>query len=124
MRFHDGHLDGYTVSDRGKTVVLHLRWDHPGSPQDPSNIRFSDVMLYHFTHTSGATITDVAEIPVAELTEKLAPELAEWSRMYGVRGWRTSATDYAADLQAAGLKAWRIHAAVGFAGFIIARAAE
>jgi len=124
MRFHDGHLDGYTVSDRGKTVVLHLRWDRAGSPQDPSNIRFSDVALYHFTHTSSARITDVEEISVAELIETLAPELAEWNRSYGLRGWRTSAADYAADLQADGFKAWRIHAAVGFAGFIIARAPE
>jgi len=123
-RFRDGHLDGYTVSDRGKTVVLHLRWDYPGSPQDPSNIRFSDVALYHFTHTSGAKITDVEETSVAELIENLAPTLAGWNRIYGLRGWRTSAADYATDLQAAGLKAWRIHAAVGFAGFIIARAAE
>jgi hypothetical protein len=124
MRVHDWFLDGYSVSDGGKTVVLHLLWNYPGQPQSHSVVRFSDVALYHFTHTADAILLDVEEVPVTTLIEEIASELSEWTRLNSLRGWRTSKADYAADLQAAGFKAWRIDAAIGFAGFVIARTAE
>ena len=124
MRYHDWHLDGYSVADRGKSVVLHLLWDYPGQVRERSDIRFSDVALYHFTHTGGAIITDIDEIPLATLIDQISGELVEWSRLYGLNGWRSSAADYKEHLDASGLKAWRIESAIGFSGFVVARKAE
>ena len=124
MRYHDWHLDGYSVSDGGKSVVLHLLWDYPGQARERSNIGFSDVALYRFTHTGGAIITDIDEIPVATLISQIEGELVKWGRLQGLDGWRSSANDYKEHLEATGLKAWRIESAIGFSGFVIAREVE
>jgi hypothetical protein len=96
----------------------------PGQPKDRSIIRFSDVALYHFIHTSGAILIDIGEIPVATLLEEIASDLSDWDRMYGLRWRRASKEDCVADRQAGGLKAWKIDSAMGFGGFVIARMAE
>ena len=51
MRYHDFHLREYRVSDFGKHITLDLVYDYAGKPKERSQIEFSDVALYNFTHT-------------------------------------------------------------------------
>jgi hypothetical protein len=61
MKYHDYHLQGYTVADFGGKVTLHLVLDYPGRSRDESYIEFSRVALYNFTHTTAAIVTDIVE---------------------------------------------------------------
>lgn len=121
MRFHDFHLAGYTVTDFGGTIALDLVYDYPDQPRETSRIKFSDVAAYHFVHTGGAIITDIDEIPVPHLLEKVGDQLAEWNRMHGLLHWDADREQYAATLKEKGYRAWTIESAVGFEGFVIAK---
>jgi hypothetical protein len=122
MRFHDYHLSGYEVLDRGETIILHLAYGYPGEATDESHIRFSNVALYNIVHTSNAIITDIEEVPVSDLVQELGNDVAEWNRMYAVKLWKDSVQNYSLTLQTEGYIAWRIDSAIGFHGFVIAKA--
>ena len=123
MRFHDFHLTAYTVSDFGATIVLDLLYDYPEQHREISRIKFSDVAAYHFVHAGGAVILDIAEIPVGDLINGSGDELAEWWRLHGgYIHWREDRTDYIATLEEKGYRAWTIDSAVGFEGFVVAKA--
>lgn len=124
MRYHDYHLGKYEVSDRGGTIALHLVYGYPGEETDKSCIRFSNVALYNFVHTAHAIITDIEEVAVSDLLDEIGNEVAEWHRMYCVKLWKDSLPGYIATLQAESYRAWRIESAIGFYGFVIARAVE
>jgi hypothetical protein len=123
MRFHDFHLAAYSVSDFGATIVLDLVYDHPEQHREISHIKFSDVAAYHFIHTGGAIILDIAEIPVATLINGIGDELSEWWRLHGgYIHWREDRLEYVATLEEKGYRAWTIGSAVGFEGFVVAKA--
>lgn len=121
MRFHDYHLNKYEVTDNGETITFSLVYDYPGTEKDQSCIKFSDVALYNFIHTSGAIITDIEELPIPDLILEVGGQLAEWNRMYGIRFWKDSAQNYSFKLQSEGYRAWCIESAIGFYGFVIAK---
>ena len=122
MRFHDFHLAGYTVSDFGGTIVFDLVYDYPRQPPKTSRIKFSDVAAYHFIHTGGAIILDIAELPLAELLQQVGDQLAEWWRLHrGFAHWSDDRAKYLATLEQEGYHAWTIDSAVGFEGFVIAK---
>jgi hypothetical protein len=122
VRFHDFHLASYTVSDHGATIVLELVWDYPGEPYETSRIKFSNVAAYHFIHTGGAIILDIAELPLAELLQQIGDQLAEWWRLHGgYAHWNDDRSKYLATLEQRGYHAWRIGSAIGFEGFVIAK---
>ena len=123
MLYHDYHLSKYEVSDRGETITLHLVYGYPGEETAQSCIRFSDVALYNFVHTANAIIVDIDELPVADLLQEIETEVGEWRRMYSVRFWEDGFQEYVALLQERAYKAWRIESAIGFYGFVIAKAA-
>ena len=122
MKFHDFHLEGYEVSRKGEAIVLHLIWDYPGDDKDESHITFTGVTLYNFTHTAGAIITDIEECSIAELAWEFGDQIAEWNRVTGVDLWRDALDNYVSTLQQSGFRAWRIESAIGFYGFVIAKA--
>ncbi|MEO8673424.1 MAG: hypothetical protein ABI411_19080 [Tahibacter sp.] len=122
MRYHDCALDKYEVSDRGETISLYLVCACPGKEADKSCIRFSHVALYNFVHTGGATITDIEELPVADLLREIGAQVADWNRWYGVHLWKSGIDDYIALLQEQCCRAWRIESAIGFHRFVIAHA--
>jgi hypothetical protein len=105
LKFHDYHLRGYSVSGFGSTVLLDLLYDCAGQPRKESTIRFVGVDLYHFTHTGGAIITDVAEVPVADHLDSIADDLATWNKWYGVNGWRDTLENYKAHAASERLRA-------------------
>jgi hypothetical protein len=109
------------VSGFGSTVLLDLLYDCAGQPRKESTIRFAGVDLYHFTHTGGAIITDVAEVPVADHLDSIADDLATWNKWYGVNGWRDTLENYKAHAASERLRAWTIESAIGFSGFVIAK---
>ncbi|MEY4588776.1 MAG: hypothetical protein RL497_852 [Pseudomonadota bacterium] len=121
MHYHDYHLSKYEVSDRGETIILHLLYEYAGEETDESHIKFSNVALYNFVHTSGTIITDIEEIPVADFIQKISKDVIEWNRMYSVNFWKDSLENYIHTLQTEGYKAWSIESAIGFYGFIIAK---
>ncbi len=121
MRYHDFSLSKYEVSDRGETITLHLVDGYPGKETDQSCIRFSDVVLYNFVHTDNSIITNIDELPIPELLEKIGSDVIEWNRMYGVRLWKDNLQHYSFMLQTEGYKAWHIESAIGFYGFVIAK---
>ena len=121
LRFHDFNLEGYEVSQFGTRIVLHLVLDAPGKESERSDICFSDVALYNFTHTAGAIVTDIEECSVSDLLDEIGVRVVEWNRLHGIRQWGTSFGSYKATIRAAGYRAWRIESAVGFAGFVIAK---
>ena len=121
MRYHDFHLREYRVSDFGKHITLDLVYDYAGKPKERSQIEFSDVALYNFTHTGGAIITDIDETSVDDLLSEVGASLSVWSQKRGVTGWRDNLENYRTTLESAGHKAWRVVSAVGFYGFVVAR---
>ena len=121
MRYHDFHLREYRVSDFGRCITLDLVFEYAGRPKEESLIQFSNVSLYNFTHTGGAIITDIEETDPAGLLGEMNATLSDWNRQYGVGGWQDSLESYLRFLSSGGYKAWRIDAAVGFSGFVVAQ---
>jgi hypothetical protein len=125
VRFHDFHLAGYTVSDFGGTIVLDLVYDYPDQPRETSRIKFSDVASYHFIHTCGAIILDIAQVPIPDLIQEVGDQLAEWCRLHGSNNlWSDDRTKYIETLENLGYHGWTIDSAIGFEGFVIAKTAE
>jgi hypothetical protein len=121
MRFHDFHLTGYVVSDFGATIVLDLVHDTPDHPSETSCIKFIGVAAYHFVHTAGAIITDIAERPLAKLLQQIGEQLTEWRRLHGgFAHWGDDHAKYLAMLELHGYRAWTISSDAGFDGFVIA----
>jgi hypothetical protein len=121
LKYHDYQLRGYSVADFGATIKLDLMHNYAGQPLRESAISFFGVALYHFTHTGGAIITDIEEVPVADQLDSIADDLATWNKWYGVSGWRDTLDNYKAYVATEHLRAWTIDSAIGFAGLVIAR---
>jgi len=121
MRYHDFQLREYRVSDFGKRITLHLVYDYAGKPKDESQIEFSDVALYNFTHTGGAIVTGIEEASLGDLIDEVGGALVNWHHQQGVAGWRDTLENYRDSLESAGHKAWRIDSAIGFCGFVVAQ---
>lgn len=124
MRYHDYHLDKYEVSNRGDVISFHLVYGYPGEETDESDITFTNVALYNFTHTDGAIITDIYEEPIYEFLGKWGETIKEWNRLSGVRLWKDDIENYSGTLESEGYRAWCIESAIGFYGFVIAKAVE
>jgi hypothetical protein len=124
MRFHDFHLSGYDVRRFGGEIVLHLIYDYPPQSTEESHIRFRDVEFYHFVHTGGAIILDIAEIPLSELLDRFGDRMAEWDRQHGVSRWDDDRKKYQAALEADSMKAWEIGSAIGFGGVVVGKTME
>ena len=125
MRFHDFHLAGYSVSDSGRTIVLHLVYDYPDQPHETSHIKFTDVSAYHFVHTGGAVITDIEELPLSQLIAEIGSQLSQWWQLHGgYAHWSDDPAKYIETLQRSGHRAWTISSAVGFEGFVIAKSVQ
>ena len=122
MRFHDYHINEYTVSDRGETITFDLVYGYPENETDQSIIKFIGVALYNFTHTQNAIVTDIYEMPIPELLREIGPSVVEWNRMHGIKGFGTSIDQYTSYLQSNGYIAWCIESAIGFYGFVICKA--
>jgi hypothetical protein len=121
MRFHDFHLSGYSVRKFGGEIVLHLIYDDPPQSPEESHIRFSDVEFYHFVHTGGAIILDIAEVSLSELLDRFGDRMSDWNRQHGISRWHDDRVRYQAALESDSLRAWEIGSAVGFAGVVIAK---
>ncbi len=121
MRYHDFRLEGYAVTKFGGEILLELVWNYPDSPFERSRIRFTDAATYHFVHTSGAIIIEIAEIPLPDLLMEHGDQLAEWHRLHGISHWKEDRAQYIETLQQKNYSAWVIESAVGFHGFVIAR---
>lgn len=121
MRFHDYHLTGYEVANRGQTVKLNLEYDYPDQEKHRSFIQFHEVALYSFIHTDGAIILDIEQVSVAELVMANSAVISEWSRKYSVRFWQGDLEESSATLVNGGYQAWIIESAIGFYGFVIAK---
>jgi hypothetical protein len=124
MRFHDFHLCGYTVREFGGEIVLHLVYDYPNSPVEESHIRFRGVELYHFVHTGGAIILDIAKTSLADIIDQHWDSIVSWAHQHGVGRSADDRAGYLASLEADSLRGWSIASAVGFEGFVIARTIE
>jgi hypothetical protein len=123
MRYHDFHLAGYEVRDHGRTIILHLVYDYSGRPKEESLIEFSEVAAYHFVHTGGAIITDLKELPIGELLLRVGDQLAGWWHQHGgYHLWDDDRETYRSKLKESGYRAWSIGSAIGFEGFVIAKA--
>ncbi len=122
LRYHDFHLQGYSVSEGGERIDLDLVYAYPGEAREQSQITFSGVACYSFVHTEDAIITDIPEVPVDALVANEAAFLTENARLYGLRFWHSDLEQYVVTLHQQGLRAWKVIGAVGFYGFVIARA--
>ena len=121
MRFHDFHLSGYSVRKFGGEIVLHLIYDYPPQPPEESHIRFGDVEFYHFVHTGGAIILDIAEVSLSEVLDHFGDRMSEWNRQHGISRWDDDRAKYQAALESDSLRVWEIASAVGFAGVVVAK---
>ena len=121
MKFHDYHLEGYKVSERGEKIELNLVYGYAGKETDDSQITFLGVALYHFINSHGSIITDIEEVPLEAHVLSMVKEISDWRRMYGVKYWASDVNGYIDKLNSMGLKVWEITSAIGFYGFIIAK---
>ena len=110
------------MSDFGRKIVLNLVYDYPGDPKQESQIEFSDVACHHFVHTDGAIITDIEEKPLNELVKDEEVFLTAAVAENGNRFWQSDASHFVGRLAAEGYRAWRLDSAIGFTGFVIAKA--
>jgi hypothetical protein len=124
MHFHDFHLSGYSVRKFGGEIVLHLIYDYPPQPPEESHIRFDDVEFYHFVHTGGAIILDIAEVSLSEFLDRFGDRMSEWDRQHGISRWDADRAKYQAALESDSLRAWEIASAVAFSGIVIAKSIE
>ncbi len=125
MRYHDFHLEGYTVSRFGDEIVLHLIYDYPDHTRIVSNIKFSEIAAYHFIHTGGAILNHIAEVSLEDLLKRIGGQLTEWWRLHGgYVHWNENPSTYRAALEAIGYKCWILNSTVGFEGFIIAKSMD
>ena len=123
MRYHDFHLEGYAVTNFGSEIVLDLVRNYSKPLPERSRIHFSDVATYHFIHTGNTIITEITETSLSDLLAKYGDQLTEWWRLYGgILHWKDDRAGYIETLQQKGYSAWTIHSAIGFEGFVIARA--
>lgn len=119
VRFHDYHLRGYSVLDRGERIVLDLIYDYPSSAKCESRIEFDGVVCYDFTQTTGAIITDIYEVDLKALVSEESALLISFAHWHAPAHWESGSEEYASALTAKGKKAWRLESAIGFAGFVI-----
>jgi hypothetical protein len=125
MRYHDFHLKGYSVRRFGAEIVLHLLYKYPPKPEEESHIKFSDVEIYHFVHTGGAIILDIAETPLGQILDQFWDRMVEWYHWHGgIHHWDDDRARYQARLEEDSFKAWDIGSAIGFGGFVIAKTIE
>lgn len=122
MRYHDYHLRGYSVSDFGNTISLDLVFDYPNAPRDESTIQFSDVIAYHFIHSGGAIIVEIAEIALSKISKEIESVLTSYGRQFG--GAITNFREDKGKLEMDGYKVWTIGSAIGFEGLIVAKNAK
>lgn len=83
LRYHDFHMTGYDVRKSGSEIVLHLLYDYPSCPREESHIRFESVELYHFVHTGGSIILDIAEIPLSLVFHEYGDRIQLWANQLG-----------------------------------------
>lgn len=122
LRYHDFHLHGYSVSDSGATITLHLVYDYPDKPTIESCIEFSGVAAYQFVHTGGAIITDIDELPLATLLDRIGDTLtANWHQHGGYDHWNDYLSKYRSTLEKEGCRGWSLESAIGFGGYVIAK---
>jgi hypothetical protein len=124
MKYHDFHLRGYSVEQFGGRIVLDLVLDNPGREKEESRIVFIDVACYSFDHSEGAIITDIEEVEIDNLVREEEQKLSFFARQHGLKHWRNDLSDYIATLKKEKLRGWCIDSAIGFGGFVIARAIE
>lgn len=121
MKYHDYHLESYEVSEFGESITLNLVYAYPGYEVDKSRIAFKGVAFHHFINTTGSIITGIEELSVEALLSKHSTQITEWSRVYGVRYWRSDMASYISYLKDNAFKSWEITSAIGFYGFVIAK---
>lgn len=122
MRYHDFHLRGFTVSESGRKIELHLVYDHPGRTERDSHIEFTDVACYHFSHTEAAIIAGIDEEPLSDFVQKEEGFLVSSATQDGLRLWHSDLHDYLRRFEEGGYHAWRLSSAIGFSGFVVAQA--
>lgn len=116
-------MEGYRISSFGKEIVLNLIWDYPNQVKISSDITFSEVAAYHFIHTGGAIITDIDEVSLAHLLGSIGNKLSEWWHLHGgYAHWKDNPSEYRAILETEGYRGWHLDSAIGFEGFVIAKA--
>ena len=121
MRCHDWTLEGYSVTDYGRNVTLHLIRKDLGPPITRLNTVFRSVGLNHFVHTQETIILDIMETPTEKIFDEYGDRITEWNRLHGVSKWPGSIINYAADLKKDGCVGWMIYSSLGFEGFIIGK---
>jgi hypothetical protein len=121
MQYHDYHLRGYTVSEFGTRITLHLVYDYPGATVEDSFIEFVDVACYHFSHTTDAILTEIDERPLDTLLKDEENFLTKAAQQDGLRFWEESFPKYLDRLKREGYKAWQLDSAIGFTGFVVAK---
>ena len=95
----------------------------PAEPKEESTIEFSEVSAYHFIHTGPAIITEIDEVSLVDLLHRWGSRLSSWCRQHGGNQlWDEDSAKYRSDLEREGYKAWSIESAIGFEGFVIAKA--
>jgi hypothetical protein len=124
MRFHDFHLDGYSVSDSGARIVLHLDMENQNGPKNWSHIEFSGVACYHFDHSTGAIITDVIEASTAKIVRDNETTIGMFAIRLGLQHWDGDLDAYIQTLEQKGFRCWQIESAIGFSGFVICQTAK
>lgn len=121
MKFHDYHLREYSVTDHGRTITLELVESlAPGA--DVSIIRFSEVIVYHFTHLGGAIITDLFETTFLDAAKETGFDLSKIQAKLG--GLPFAADDNSAcqrHFTENHVKTWLLISAIGFTGLIVAK---
>jgi hypothetical protein len=124
MRFHDFHLDGYSVSDSGARIVLHLVLENQDGSKYWSHIEFAGVACYHFDHSTGAIITDVIEVAAANIIRDNETTIGMFATRLGLQHWNEDLDAYIQTLERKGFRCWQIESAIGFSGFVICRTAK
>lgn len=124
MEYHDWHLSGYSVTDFGQNIILHLAWNYPDSDYRENHIEFSDVAAYHFLHTDGTILTVLKEFHVSSFIDDHEDYFKTTAQQQGLRYWDGDFTKYKQHIVGQNYKSWGILSAIGFEGFIMAKSVQ
>ena len=116
MRYHDYHLDSYTISDTDRTITLNLSLG-----EDISFIEFRGVSFHHFTHTEGTILLELEELPLRKFIDSKYQQIEAWNQVFGVRDFVQGKQAYIDNLEQLGLKVWGISSSIGFTGFVLCK---
>lgn len=126
LKIHDNVLNGYSVSQINKTILLETVYRH-SDPHKYTNVLFTDVFAYFFENDSfevGTVLFDIVEVSPEHIVDNNWAQFEEKSPHGWPGSWATSKDDATTFLRDNTVKAFEIFSSCGLCGWVLSKKAE